>query len=49
MSDSHNFPPLGLTYFWCLNDYCNDSAIDRQIEEFSRAQIGTVWSKTKVS
>lgn len=42
MNESHNFPPLGLTYFWCLNDYCDDSAIDEQIEEFSKAQIGTV-------
>jgi hypothetical protein len=42
MSDAQKFPPLGLTYFWCLNDYCDDCAIDRQIEEFSKAQIGTV-------
>lgn len=42
MSYSHKFPPLGLTFFWCLNDYCDDFAIDRQIEEFCRAQISTV-------
>jgi hypothetical protein len=42
MTYPHKFPPLGLTYFWCLNDYCDDCAIDRQIEEFSKAQIATV-------
>jgi len=42
MSILHEFPPRGLTYFWFLNDICDDSAVDRQIEEFSRAQISTV-------
>ena len=42
MSDSHNFPPHGLTYFWFLNDRCEDSLIDKQIEEFSKARISTV-------
>ena len=28
MKKSHKFPPLGLTYFWCLNDYCDDAEID---------------------
>ena len=42
MAYTHKFPPLGLTYFWFLNDVCDDKLIDRQIEEFSKAQIGTV-------
>jgi hypothetical protein len=42
MSSPHKFPPLGLTYFWLLNDYCDDCAIDRQIDEFSKARISTV-------
>ena len=42
MKNNHQFPPRGLTYFWFLNDYCTDSLIDQQIEEFSQAQITTV-------
>lgn len=42
MTKVHEFPPRGLTYFWFLNDYCDDCTIDQQIEEFSRAQITTV-------
>ena len=42
MKQLHKFPPLGLTYFWCLNDYCDDGMTDQQIEEFSRARITTV-------
>ncbi|MFA6567260.1 MAG: glycosyl hydrolase [Victivallales bacterium] len=42
MSNAHKFPPLGLTYFWFLNDYCDDKIVDRQIEEFSKARISTV-------
>ncbi|MCX6983582.1 MAG: hypothetical protein NT118_02365 [Lentisphaerae bacterium] len=42
MNGTHNFPPRGLTYFWFLNDRCEDSLIDKQIEEFSKARISTV-------
>ncbi len=42
MPELSKFPPLGLTYFWLLNDRCDDSAIDCQIEAFSKAQISTV-------
>ncbi len=42
MTQIHKFPPRGLTYFWFLNDCCDDSLVDQQIEEFSRARITTV-------
>lgn len=42
MSNPHKFPPLGLSYFWFLNDYCDDKIVDKQIEEFSESRISTV-------
>jgi hypothetical protein len=42
MPSNHSFPPLGLTYFWFLNDRCEDILIDRQIEEFVQGGIETV-------
>lgn len=42
MKEKNEFPPSGLTYFWCLNDYCDDEAIDAQIESFAKAGIERV-------
>ncbi len=41
-ANNANFPPVGLTWFWFLNDFCDEAAVDAQIAEFQRAGIGTV-------
>lgn len=38
----HKFPPSGINYFWFLNDYCDDAAIDRQIAGFHRERVAAV-------
>ncbi len=37
-----NFPSCGLTYFWFINDYCDDIAVDKQIDEFVKKGFKTV-------
>jgi len=37
-----NFPPIGLTYFWCFNDECREEHTDWQIAEFAKAGVATV-------
>ena len=36
------FPPLGLTYFWFLNDECNPAHIDKMIASFAAANVSCV-------
>jgi hypothetical protein len=36
------FPPEGLSWFWFLNDACDEAHIGRQIAEFAQVGCGAV-------